>query len=443
MVMKILCPTSFIPEKDWIIDVLFRDFLGIMIQKEYLEGYNDYVIVLNNNSKLIICDGFFRYFNEIEGYIESRNIPNSMSYFDSVFLPEKNFPVFFGLADIITGKNIINCKIDLFAMSFFFLSRWEEIAVQVRDVHNRFPIEASLAYKYGFSNRPIVNEIVEALWNMLFFLDSSLERKERQYEFVPTHDVDKIHTTSKFDMLKKILKGEISLLKKILKRDPLNTFKWLMKCSKKSGWVSQFYFMGCGYKKEKYDRRYDPSNPFIIKVIKNILRSNHICGFHPGYYTYNDEDEWLKEKKRLEKNISYLLVKGRQHYLRFSVPETWRIWEKYNMLTDSSLGFASSDGFRAGTGDAYRVFDVLNRQELRLQESPLIIMDGSLSGKSNRNLNSEESEIIIKEYIDLAKKYKMRLTVLFHSNFFVKNVKWRQMYENILVYSQSESVFNK
>ena len=74
---------------------------------------------------------------------------------------------------------IIECGIDIFASSFFMLTRWEEYVNKIRDMHNRFPAYASLACKNNFLDRPIVNEYVEMLWNMLKFLGCKQEKKKR------------------------------------------------------------------------------------------------------------------------------------------------------------------------------------------------------------------------------------------------------------------------
>ena len=44
------------------------------------------------------------------------------------------------------------------------LSRYEEAVLLDRDDHDRFPATASIAYKTGFLDRPIIDEYVEILW---------------------------------------------------------------------------------------------------------------------------------------------------------------------------------------------------------------------------------------------------------------------------------------
>ena len=46
---------------------------------------------------------------------------------------------------------------DLFAASFYLISRYEEYLPHVRDVHERFTAEQSLAYKFRFLEKPVVD----------------------------------------------------------------------------------------------------------------------------------------------------------------------------------------------------------------------------------------------------------------------------------------------
>src|SRR5690606_13884396 len=46
---------------------------------------------------------------------------------------------------------------DIFAASFYLLSRYEEYLPYVKDAHGRFPAEESLAFKHGFLRKPLVD----------------------------------------------------------------------------------------------------------------------------------------------------------------------------------------------------------------------------------------------------------------------------------------------
>ena len=52
---------------------------------------------------------------------------------------------------------------DIFAASFYLLSRYEEYLPHVKDEHGRFPVEESLAFQQGFLEIPVVDLWVKKL----------------------------------------------------------------------------------------------------------------------------------------------------------------------------------------------------------------------------------------------------------------------------------------
>ena len=432
MAMKISYPKGFVEERSWILETLFTDFLGIEIEIGEDEESSVYRVLLANGKSIEIDDAFFAGFEDSTSYIKEENIPDEIKWAYHDFFPEGNLPVLYGKPQIIVSSDerCVRCGIDLFAAAFFMLSRWEEAANKNRDAHDRFPANKSLALKGNFIDRPIVNEIAETLWSMLCFLEFEGERKKRKFELIPTHDVDEI--MKRTSLKKRLYKAIYSRVNPFVREYIYDTFDWLMDCSEAGGWKSRFYFMGAGKQKVKYDGRYAANDSFIVKTMKKIEQRGHECGFHPGYYTYLDYTRWMREKKRLQRRGRGVLKSGRQHYLRFSVPETWRIWERGGMEEDMSMGYADHEGFCCGTGDAFRVFDCLERRVLDLWERPLIIMDGTLTGKNYRNLDIEASKKVIGYYVEKAKKYRMSLVILFHTNFFHNKPEWVEYYPQLL-----------
>ena len=58
------------------------------------------------------------------------------------------------------------------------------------------------------------------------------------------------------------------------------------------------------------------------------------------------------------------MVGGRQHYLRWKSPDTWRILEKTGLKYDVTLSFADHEGFRCGICFPYKPFDVVENRIL-------------------------------------------------------------------------------
>ena len=437
--MKINIPNNFLPERKYIIGILFDEFLGLKYDINVKNGANNYKIILENDKSLIIKDSLFSNLEDGLDYLDKKNIPGKIKFVKNQFIVEKDIPVIYGDDEFKIEENEIICGIDIFASSFFMLTRWEEYVNKKRDLHNRFSATASLAYKYDFLNRPIVNEYIEMLWNMLKYLDSNQKRKEKKYKLILTHDVDslcklksckQVFRTMGGDLLRrrsiKLALSRISQYKKIKKRkmkDPYNTFKWLMKESESIGVKSRFYFMSGGV--TKYDNDYKIEK--AIPLIREINKRGHILGFHGSYVSYNNSQEWKKEKILLEEICQCEVKEGRQHFLRFEVPTTWQIWEDNNMKCDSTLTYPEKEGFRCGTCYEYSVFNILNRKKLKLKEMPLEVMEGSLV--NYQNLPPEKVKEKITKLIKRVKKYNGSFVLLWHNSSF--NTKLWKRYQGI------------
>ena len=191
--IKIITPNKFSQEKTYIIDILFKSFLGIDYIINNNDGITDYKIILDNGNNIIIKDHFFSKFAKGDTYLNIKNISEDIRFSKNQFTVEADIPIIYGTDELKITDDKIVCGIDVFASAFFMLTRWEEYVDKARDIHNRFPASESLAFKNNFIDRPVVNEYVEMLWNMLKHLGHKQERKKRNFEIILTHDVDNLH----------------------------------------------------------------------------------------------------------------------------------------------------------------------------------------------------------------------------------------------------------
>lgn len=454
MIIKI--PNNNIKEREYILDVIFKEFLGLdfSLVIDFNQGL-DWVIELENKNKLIFEDYFFNKFLTEKEYLDEKNIPLRIGYFKEEkkeFLAEKDLPVIFGMPKIkinnLKDVKEIYCSIDVFASSFFMLSRWEEYVNKKRDLHNRFPSCESVAFKNNFLDRPVVNEYVFFIHSLISSLDFSQKIKKREYKMLVTHDVDApLRYTSWKSGLVEIVR-DISVrkspvlacknvflkLKSILKisKDPYDTFDFLMKLSDKHGLKSFFFFMAKG--NTHFDNRYSLDNPKIKALIDRIKQKGHFIGIHPTYNSYNDVNQFTKEKNELQKASDKTCVNfGRQHFLRFEAPITWQIWEDNNMKWDSTLSYADREGFRCGVCYEFPVFNFLTRKELNLYEKPLIVMEGSFA-TYQKHISKQE---MIDRIVNLQKKvrkYNGSFVILWHNSSFNTPFwnKYKGVYEHII-----------
>ena len=440
--LKILIPNNNINERKYIIDILLNEFLGLKYNLE-IKNIKNYEIILENGNKVIIEDNFFNKFSKELEYLNEKNIPEKMEFAKNEFIVEDDIPIIYGNDKVEVKKNKIVCGIDIFASSFFMLTRWEEYVNKTRDIHNRFPAYASLAYKNNFLDRPVVNEYLEMLWNMLKKLGIKQERKKREFEFILTHDVDVTYKyTSLLSGTREIV-GDIikrknlvlalnNFLNKILahlklKKDPFDTYDYLMDISEKVGLKSYFFLHSSSSAKQDIN-----NDKYLKKVGYKIKKRGHYLGYHPSFDAYNNFELFIKDKEKIENMIEQKLDIGRAHFLRFEIPTTWQIWEDAKMKWDSSLSYADKEGFRCGVCYEYSVFNIITRKKLNLKEKPLIVMEGSFT-TYQPNITPQEMKYKIKYLINKVKKYNGEFVFLWHNSSFDGSwKKFEYIYEKVL-----------
>ena len=357
---------------------------------------------------------------------------------------------------ICKSRNSVETNIDIIASSFFMLSRYEEVVLDKKDKFNRFSATESLAYKEGFLDRPIVNEYIELLWSWIDSFELGFKRRklwgDKDFAVCLTHDVDSIRKygiypplrtigslTVKDKNLKKAFAVIIDYFKAKLDKDPYDNFSYIMNLENKYGFKSSFYFMSG--ENTEYDASYSINDSYIVSLIKILQQKGFEIGLHPSFNSYNNFQILNLEKEKLEKASKNAIFGGRQHYLRWKTPDTWRILEKAGLKYDTTLSFAEREGFRCGICFPYKPFDVLKNRRLDIWELPLTAMDGSLF--NYQNLTPEEGFERIKNLIDTTKKYNGLFVLLWHNSSLDNTERpgWPEVYEKTIGYMAKQNVF--
>ena len=417
--LKIVIPEKYVAEKRYVIEVVFEEILGLPYTIIVRPTAN-YEIVLPNSSKISLRDDFFSRYPDDLSYLSAGAIPKIIGRITNQFNPEKDLPIIYGNGNLEIRAKEVCCGVDIFGSIFFMLTRWEETVCNNLDSHARFLAKESLAYREGFLSRPIVNEYIEFLVNMLKYLGLKIESRKQEFGLVPSHDVDLFDFPIGFsnfagDILKRRSLSKVyqRVKSKLTGENPFDTFDFLMETSEKAGVASHFYFMSGGT--TPFDHtQYHLNRPEIQELFDEIKRRNHVMGFHPSYATFLDREAWGLERESLERATQQPITEGRQHFFRFKVPETWELWNEQEMEIDSSMIYPDRAGFRCGTGNTFSAFSVKRRKRLNLRERPTIIMDGIISDYEYIGL--ENWVKLFNSYKEKCKKYKMPFTFLVHNH---------------------------
>lgn len=467
----ILVATSkkYYPEKVYILNVILWNFLGLDFEiLESEESESDYTTITYKESglKLELSQNFFSTIEE--EWLQLVSLPKRQlkfwklpDFFMEDLATERCLPVIYGNEPnesnfFIFTQTGIRLGLDILGSIFFMLTRYEEYVKITKEQFDRFPASASLAYQEDFLQRPIVNEYVEVLWVCLKKLWPVLKRKSYNFKVQVSHDVDSpyqyafaqpAYLAKKIasDVLKhRNLNSGISRVQRWqqvkqgdLSSDPHNTFDWLMNLSETYNLTSAFYFITAHTDSQK-DGDYDIEHPLIRKLLRRISQRGHEIGLHPSFNTYLDSEQTCKEFKLLQtvckqEGIQQSCWGGRQHYLRWRLPNTWQNWEDVGLNYDSTLTFADVAGFRCGTCYEFPVYNLLTRKALKLVERPLIVMECSVLDERYMGLNKNLSEAFnyIVNLKKLCRTYNGNFTLLWHNSRF-ESPEYRELYQQIL-----------
>lgn len=329
---------------------------------------------------------------------------------------------------------------DLLGLTYWMLSRREEVDCPRRDMFDRFPASESHAYRHGYLQRPIVDEWLNILRQVMQRLWPRLETSKPAFAMIVSHDVD-VPSLYGFSSLPRLVRHmAASLLKRgdlretlaapwvrlrtrqsLLVRDPMNTFDWLMDLSEQHGLISAFYFI-CGRTDRLRDADYELEHPAIRQLLRRIHQRGHEVGLHPSFNTYLEPRLLAQEAERLRRVCSEEGIRqdswgGRMHYLRWRQPITLQAWHDAGMSYDSTLGYAEVPGFRCGTCMEYPAFDPVRGRGLALRIRPLIAMEVSVI--SSQYLGLGVGGAALEKFLDLKRACRAvggAFTLLWHNS---------------------------
>ena len=305
--------------------------------------------------------------------------------FEQVYWSIDDKPVFYKLRN----KNLYVLRLDIISSSAFFLSLTHESDAP-EDKHGRRkkPPEFKL-------DKPIINHYVLWLKEAIRLISDkegfNIEFEplwgKYSYAVILTHDVDYLggwRFWGFFRAFEEVRRGNLKNALKVkfkslnpFSPNPLWSFERLVKIEKEFGAGSTFFFLDSpgnfltAYLKGTSTYSIDTKE---LKMLFKFLKSEgKEISLHGSYDSYKDGAKLRKEKEHLESVLGEKVHGIRQHYLRFSYPETWLAQSEANFKYDSTLAYAESPGFRSAIAAPY--YPPMEDKIIPILEFPLHLMD--------------------------------------------------------------------
>jgi hypothetical protein len=318
---------------------------------------------------------------------------------------------------------------------FYVLSRYEEYREQEKDEHGRFPASRSILVKYDWQHKVVCDRWAKVVIEFVFkelYLECELRmRLMNPVKCIPTFDIDNAYAYKNKNATRQILSLGRDLLSadfaKAKERfgvwrgasDPYDTYETIEDCLKRFKHARIFWLVASDGGK---DRNIPLSNTKVKDKLNELAKMTKV-GVHPGYSSFGSVEKLQAEKKELELAISAEVVDSRFHFLRFTLPESYRQLITAGITCDYSMGFAETAGFRIGTARAISWFDLEKNERTPLSIQPFTYMDGTLN--EYLKITADESLVLIRKLYSEIRAFGGNFCFIWHNETISDQGKWK------------------
>ncbi len=320
---------------------------------------------------------------------------------------------------------------DIFASSFYMLSRYEEYLPHVKDDYGRFMAKESLAYQQQFLNQPVVDIWAYKLRDVLQERFPDYSFTERHYKIQPVIDVPTAYYYKKKGLLRTI-GGTLNDLFRLqlkqmyerysvllgLKRDPYDTFKWIITRQKNSKFKFMVLFLIGDY--STYDKNINANKKEFMSLIKSVADYCDV-GLKASYFSLDDVIILKKEKLKMESITNRDLTAVRHSFSKLNLPISYRNLVTLEIHQDYTMGYIDTLGFRAGTCTPFQFYDLDYEVQTPLQVNPYHCLDFALL-KHHSELDKTEH---LQKLMAQVKAVNGTFTPVFHNYSFSNFERWK------------------
>lgn len=290
-----------------------------------------------------------------------------------------------GVPCFFSAGELSKIPYDIFAATFFLLSRYEEYLPHVKDIYQRFPPSESLAFRNNFLHLPIIDIWAFKLLELLKKRFPDVQQKQREFNHISIIDVTTSHCYANrglvrgtaglfFDLFKlrfRRVVERISVWFKI-KKDPFDNFSALIALHKVHQVPSMFFFQFATY--STYDKNVSPNNNTFRYLIKSVADYSKVA-LAASFSSFSNIKLLKDEKKNLSNVINRPVNYSRMRYNRVDMPHTYRHLVEAEFTDDFTMGYTHEIGFRAGTCTPFYFYDIPLEVQQPLKVHPFAVHD--------------------------------------------------------------------
>ena len=339
---------------------------------------------------------------------------------------------------------------DIFAASFYLLSRYEEYLPHQKDLYGRYAHQNSLSFRENFLHLPLVNIWVQHFRQALQNKFPALDTNQGAFTFLPTYDIDEAFSYKHKQlwrtiggMTRSVINGQwSSLLERISvlsgnRNDPFSSFEWMDHLNQQFQ-LKPIYFFLVANKTRKYDKNILPSKKSMQELIQQHSNQYSI-GIHPSWQSGDDPEKLKYEILRLGHISGKPIVASRQHFIRFTLPNTFRRLIDLGIESDFSMGYGTINGFRASIASPFPWYDLQREEQTKLLLYPFCFMEAN--SFFEQKFSPEQAFEELKHYHSVVRSVNGTLITIWHNTFLGTSALfkgWKEVYENFVRHASGQ-----
>ena len=330
---------------------------------------------------------------------------------------------------------------DIFAATFYMLSRYEEHIPHLKDDMNRFYTNGSLAGKHKFANKPVVDMWAKKFLDRFseFFPEILINPPELRLQTIL--EVPEAYAYKSKSMLRTIVESvfdtfnfrfvklfERFAVRLSFKPDPFDIYNSWIDLHKKYNRPTKVMFLFAS--PSANDRNISIFKHRFLKRIKDV--ADYIPTSLLASYQSTDQPQLLQiEVNRLSEIIHHPLKDIRQHLIRLRFPTTYDHFAKLGFVNDYSLQFVDYLGYRAGTGFPFHFYNLSKEHCSNLYIHPVVANEAILRAKRF----PRKARRLLEQCKTYNKEYGTPLTLVLTNTILderIKNKPWKRMFNDFL-----------
>jgi len=156
-------------------------------------------------------------------------------------------------------------------------------------------------------------------------------------------------------------------------------------------------------------------------------------GIHPSWQSGDDPQTLKFEILKLGHINGKPVTCSRQHFIRFTMPQTYRQLIELGIEADFSMGYGSINGFRASVASPFFWYDLEREEPTKLLLYPFCYMEAN--SFYEQKFSADQALDELKHYLHIVRPVNGTLITIWHNSFLGTGRQfngWREMYRKFI-----------